>query len=277
VTQSDYVKEKMEEALHHLHTDGCRRVHIIGHSMGARVVAACADMLQKLFPQSPDAKAERRTAPEPAKYGPGVMELASVSFFSPDIDFGEFVGHAGLIFRAICPIVTIYGDANDSSLFWASFINTRFFKLQPQHAPPGLKEEWCDLVSRHDVALRRLCGCTRMHERTPRAAANALTCMSTHRAAARALTCMSAHRAAASGIAGIHMHECTWCCSERRRIPLGTSLGRHCSTIIKDDGGVLDVDFVATAFLTSNIHSQRHNYFHLNRCVLAGVSTPAFL
>lgn len=54
-------------------------------------------------------------------------------------------------------------------------------------------------------------------------------------------------------------------CSDKLHIPLGTSLGKHCNTILKLSNEPLDVDVIVTSFLESNIHSLRHNYFHLNR------------
>lgn len=58
-------------------------------------------------------------------------------------------------------------------------------------------------------------------------------------------------------------------------IPLGTSLGKHCNTVLKLNNEPLDVDVVVTSFLESNIHSLRHNYFHLNRCGPHACSTPS--
>lgn len=55
-------------------------------------------------------------------------------------------------------------------------------------------------------------------------------------------------------------------CSDKLGIPLGTSLGKHCNTVLKLSNEPLDVDVVVTSFLENNIHSLRHNYFHLNRC-----------
>ena len=50
---SNYVAAKMIEALQHLEADGCRRVHIVGHSMGARVLSGAADHLSRFFPRLP--------------------------------------------------------------------------------------------------------------------------------------------------------------------------------------------------------------------------------
>lgn len=42
-------------------------------------------------------------------------------------------------------------------------------------------------------------------------------------------------------------------------------LGKHCGTCMGSTGEILDIDFVSTTFLCSNVHGVRHNYFHLNR------------
>jgi hypothetical protein len=48
-------------------------------------------------------------------------------------------------------------------------------------------------------------------------------------------------------------------------VPIAKPLGKHCDTCINSDGEILDVDFVSTTLLSSNVHGVRHNYFHLNR------------
>jgi alpha-beta hydrolase superfamily lysophospholipase len=53
ITLSDYVSTKFVEALEHLQADGCRRVHIVAHSMGARVVSGAAERLSRFFPSLP--------------------------------------------------------------------------------------------------------------------------------------------------------------------------------------------------------------------------------
>ena len=64
-------------------------------------------------------------------------------------------------------------------------------------------------------------------------------------------------------------------CSDKMGIPLGTSLGKHCNTVLKLNNEALDVDVVVTSFLESNIHSLRHNYFHLNRCGPHAYNVPS--
>ena len=54
-------------------------------------------------------------------------------------------------------------------------------------------------------------------------------------------------------------------CRRKLGVPLVKPLGKHCDTCVGSDGHILDVDFVSTTFLSSNVHGVRHNYFHLNR------------
>jgi hypothetical protein len=66
-----------------------------------------------------------------------------VTFLNPDMDYGEFVGRCGPRLRSVCPLVTIYGDANDSALDLSTLTNRLWYRLFPQEAPPGLLEETC--------------------------------------------------------------------------------------------------------------------------------------
>lgn len=141
VTNSDYVSGKMIAALENLEADGCRRVHMFGHSMGARVVASAADRLSQFFRKLPsgDPSGAAKNADHPRES----MQLASMTFLSPDMDYGEFVGHCGPLLRSLCPLVTIYGDPGDTALDICATSNAYLFKLFPDTAPPGLKEETC--------------------------------------------------------------------------------------------------------------------------------------
>ena len=128
----------MIEALEQLQADGCRRVHVFGHSMGARVVATASDRLADVFQKLPF-----RDASEPGVGKNSKMQLASMTFLSPDMDYGEFVGHCGPVLRSLCPLVTIYGNKNDSALTISATSNAYLFWLFPSVVTPGLKEETC--------------------------------------------------------------------------------------------------------------------------------------
>lgn len=137
---SDYIAESFQDAITHLRGDGCRRLHIIAHSMGARILSTAADRLPSLFSR---VSTQPDTSDDNIRGSDTGVELASITFLSPDIEYGEFVERCGPILRSICPLITIYGDVNDEALVYASFFNTRFYNFRPQRAPPGLKENWC--------------------------------------------------------------------------------------------------------------------------------------
>lgn len=126
---------------------------MFSHSMGARAVAAASDKLARFFEKLPEPSipepsvsspsenpAETQAAATPAT---AKMYLKTMTFLSPDMDTGEFVGHCGPILRSLCPLITIYGDTSDSALDLAVFFNTLHFKYFPDAAPPGLKAETC--------------------------------------------------------------------------------------------------------------------------------------
>lgn len=142
VTASGYVAQHFEDALEHLRADGCHSVHLIGHSMGARVLAAAAQRLVDLFPAAPAATEPRRSAAAP-RYGPGALRLATVTLLSPDLELGDFVGRCGPMLRSICDVVTVYGDSNDDALGWAAHMNSWLYRFRPEEAPEGLKATWC--------------------------------------------------------------------------------------------------------------------------------------
>jgi hypothetical protein len=54
-------------------------------------------------------------------------------------------------------------------------------------------------------------------------------------------------------------------CRRKLGVSIAKPLGKHCDTCINSDSEILDVDFVSTTLLSSNVHGVRHNYFHLNR------------
>jgi esterase/lipase superfamily enzyme len=131
----------MIEALEYLEESGCRRVHMFGHSMGARAVAGAAERLGKFFPEVP--AGDPSSPAEMTKDGNGRMILATMTFLSPDMDYGDFVGRCGPILRSVCPLVTIYGDSGDSALGISAASNKLLYRLFPKVAAPGLKEEAC--------------------------------------------------------------------------------------------------------------------------------------
>lgn len=110
--------------------------------MGARVLAGVAQRIADIFAPSPLATEPRQSA-VPPRYPRTEFDLGSVIMLSPDMDLGEFAGHAGPLLRSVCDNVIVYGDEHDSALNFATIGNGFVFKRFPQLAMPGLAENWC--------------------------------------------------------------------------------------------------------------------------------------
>jgi hypothetical protein len=46
-----------------------------------------------------------------------------VSLLNPDFELAEFTGGAGQRLRALCPLITLYGDRQDLALWGAAIFN----------------------------------------------------------------------------------------------------------------------------------------------------------
>lgn len=84
------------------------------------------------------------------------LNLASVTFLSPDMDYGEFMGRCGPRLRSVCSLVTVYGDVNDTALDLSTNVNKFWYHMWPYVAPPGLREETCAPLNASCSILIRL-------------------------------------------------------------------------------------------------------------------------
>lgn len=107
------------------------QVHILAHSMGARVLAGASQTIADAFKQDV-------TGPPG-----GAFTLGSVIMLSPDIELGEFAAHSGPLLRSVCHNVVVYGDEHDSALQYATMSSGLLFKMRPDLAMPDLADNWC--------------------------------------------------------------------------------------------------------------------------------------
>lgn len=110
--QSPETLDAFIELMHFLSADGFSRVHIMAHSIGARVLTGAASRLEKVV---------QGVGPEQSGRLP--LKIASITLLSPDCDLEPFRRTLGHKFRALCPLVTIYGDRTDQALSYAEMAN----------------------------------------------------------------------------------------------------------------------------------------------------------
>eukprot|EP00884_Botryococcus_braunii_P012543 jgi/Botrbrau1/2128/Bobra.0093s0035.1 len=103
---------------------GFSDIHVMTHSMGVRVLMAALSLLEGLFrpsASSPGVASSLEGGPIPQdRLG---YRLASVLLLNPDYSLQKFVGGQGQRLRALCPLVTIYGDQRDLALWGAAIFN----------------------------------------------------------------------------------------------------------------------------------------------------------
>lgn len=112
---SPQTEAELAQFLRVLIDGGCKRIHLVGHSMGCRVVTNLgrngAAGFSKLF----------RRVGEPA-VGEGETkkaELASVILINPEILLHDFILNRFAGTKAYCSSVTIYADRSDNALLMA--------------------------------------------------------------------------------------------------------------------------------------------------------------
>jgi esterase/lipase superfamily enzyme len=104
---------------------GIKKVHIVCHSMGARIVTHASHHFQEVFSSQSHAPNVRSVIAECEQIEldrPGLLELASVTFLNPETSLNEFRDvHFDLI-RNHTAVITMYGNENDIALKCAEWL-----------------------------------------------------------------------------------------------------------------------------------------------------------
>jgi len=145
--ESEATRRDLVELFRGLGSIGLRRVHIVSHSMGVRVLAAAASSLKELFlpadggiHDSGGGGGGPVTDPE-AGVCSGPMQLSTITLLNAEIGRHEFVDCYARHLTAVCPCVSIYADARDTALFGAELQNSLFRVLFPARRSPEVVED----------------------------------------------------------------------------------------------------------------------------------------
>lgn len=116
----------LASAVRALAADGFAGLHILVHSMGTRVLMNALPHLEAILAEEAQrggaaateagAASAARPGGEGVGGGGGGMKLLTVTICNPDYGLRPFVREMGFRLRALCPIVTIYGDTADGAL-----------------------------------------------------------------------------------------------------------------------------------------------------------------
>ncbi|KAG8457339.1 hypothetical protein KFE25_014068 [Diacronema lutheri] len=128
---------------------GVRTVHVLAHSMGAQAFLCHLDEIApelrmaglrarvpptKLSAATPvpptpgdpsagaDAALREPSRPRGAAPRP-LLRLASVTMINPEISERDFLERHLPRLRALCPLISVYGDEDDRALFWSELLN----------------------------------------------------------------------------------------------------------------------------------------------------------
>ncbi|KAF9180981.1 hypothetical protein BGZ51_005768 [Haplosporangium sp. Z 767] len=159
---SDDVAKDLRQLIADLREAGFQRVHILAHSMGARIVLSAlrkgylsdvlaerevmADGEPSLFSSMIESetplKARRKSvryrdsvpgAPRPLSadslhedgHLTGPVQLASFTLLNPDADLDIFLEDDYWMLSKYCPHITLYADARDGALFWSEILGRK--------------------------------------------------------------------------------------------------------------------------------------------------------
>ncbi|KAG0249434.1 hypothetical protein BG011_009317 [Mortierella polycephala] len=159
---SDDVAKDLRQLIADLREAGFQRVHILAHSMGARIVLSAlrkgylndvlaerevmADgepsLMSSVIESETQLKARRKSvryrdsvsgAPRPQSSASlhedghltGPAQLASFTLLNPDADLDIFLEDDYWTLSKYCPHITLYADARDGALFWSEVLTRK--------------------------------------------------------------------------------------------------------------------------------------------------------
>ncbi|KAF9347459.1 hypothetical protein BGX26_001038 [Mortierella sp. AD094] len=159
---SDNVAKDLRQFLTDLHEAGFRRVHVLAHSMGARIVLSALrkgyfdgvfaerevlDVVEHSVASTSDSKTRLKSKVS-VRYRdsiPGLgpsrshqessfnfgedpsrpIQLATFTLLNPDADLDIFLEEDYWTLSKYCPHITVYADAHDGALFWSEVLGRK--------------------------------------------------------------------------------------------------------------------------------------------------------
>jgi len=227
---------------------GVRQVHVLAHSMGARLIFSS---LEKLEPYLVLAEKKRGSVKNPGMKkvashtnASECVRLSTCTLMNPDASLQQFLDKDFTALRRVCSHITLYGDNTDGALFWSETFNRE------------------RALGKHPFALVR----------TQTAAVDQSSPSATPQAS------NGATNTGASLIQRASLHvkfnSSKAAASTKNPPPFGASRGATSAVSIPGSEREhirvtpLDLDVIDTSWMDANVHAMRHNIFNVNRWVV---------
>ena len=121
VSKSPELTDLLTKVFKELSESGIKKVHILAHSMAARIVLTAATSFDQSFlPLSKPRNNQNIKSDE--VINETRMQLSSVSLVNSEVPLGEFLAEFDQI-RMFCDLITIYGNKDDFALFLGELLN----------------------------------------------------------------------------------------------------------------------------------------------------------
>lgn len=255
---------------------GCRRLHVIAHSMGARLFLSSLPALVKVLKPAPSAvegsaeETRRRRAAKlksTAAAGPsgaadaGKLRLATAVLMNPDSPLDKFIDNDFARLRHLCEHITLYADQADGALAWSEIVNRqRSLGKQPFALNHRVNTDttWSGMVRHLGARLEsemREGMATISRTITGPSSATSPGANSGPRRETPQMGRPAVRRATAAAAAGAAAR---W--------------GRR-GAAAEDEVELnpLDMDVIDVSWMDNNVHSLRHNFWNINRCAADGL------
>ncbi|TMW62037.1 hypothetical protein Poli38472_009530 [Pythium oligandrum] len=235
-TESEQTAQGFRAFLQGLVDAGYTTIHLIAHSMGARVYFHTLDLgyLDDVFEMiNADPEQREDQGPESKR-----ARLATLTFANADYDLKDFVKFGGAydLSRRFCDMITLYADGMDGALFFSE-IFTKQDVLGPCNYSIGRRAH---MIHRDPNEVTDT-------EDSP---------LADHRHTVEFAIADVNQRGGFDGVKAFAYNH--------RLRDLSTT-----STIDEEESPkYLDMDVIDTTWMDNNVHSMRHNYFNLNPTVV---------
>ncbi|TMW62036.1 hypothetical protein Poli38472_009529 [Pythium oligandrum] len=249
-SESDRTAQDFRTFLRSLVDAGYTTIHIIAHSMGARVYFHALnlhyldDVFEIIHTNPTPREVDTRDYQPPTEPVSKRARLATLTFANADYDLKDFVKYGGGydLSRRFCDLITLYADGLDGALFFSEIFS---------------KKDVCG-TSNFSIGRRPAL----IHRNPDELAESEDNPVVPHRRNMDAAISAVNQRGNFEGVTGFAYNH------SLRTVSASPDLHRASIAAIEKTLDYLDMDVIDTTWMDNNVHSLRHNYFNLNPTVV---------